>query len=116
MTSATPNLRIPEHVAELIRTANSLFRKWKASIGLGLDVQAASIFEERAALVERLREWTVSPEGIAFRAAADERNAQVRGYIDGLLREKQARLNRAEAEAVRAAACPSCFATHAGQC
>lgn len=56
-------------------------------------------------------------------AAEREYNRQVRAYNAPILAARAARLksqqaaaNRAEVGAVRRAACPRCFATHAGEC
>lgn len=74
---------------------------------LGVKVAAA-----RAAI----QSWIQTPEGItheaevaAYNRAVDERNAAA-------ARNHQARLNAREVSAVRSAACPRCFTTHAGEC
>jgi hypothetical protein len=46
----------------------------------------------------------------------DEYNAAVRDYNAAIAAAAQARVNALQVAKVRAAACPRCFATHAGEC
>lgn len=60
--------------------------------------------------------WYSTPEGIAYRASVRTWNEYVDSHNAAIKANRQARRNAREVSAVRSAACPRCFSTHAGEC
>jgi hypothetical protein len=128
MTTATrrPAPVQPADLADLIRclnasvrAANGCYRGMFAPGGpvcSGL-VEAEQRYRQEATEWRNLiTAWYATPEGKAYWAAVNAYNAYVDAHNAAVKTRRQARRNAAETARVRSAACPTCFATHPGDC
>ncbi len=63
-----------------------------------------------------MAEWELTDEGVTYRRQVATWNAYVDAVKVERARGRQARVNAREVAKVRAAACPVCTGTHAGEC
>jgi flagellar biosynthesis chaperone FliJ len=108
----------PAEYVRLVKCHNDAMRAFNRAVGRSyVDVPAAqtAISCELASRSEISR-WLATDAGRAFAAQMHAYNAQVDAYNTALAGERQARINRRDANRVRAAACSRCYATHPGEC
>lgn len=114
-----PKPQMPAHVRERATEYDLLNRALISAMMGRTAVAQAQVKELRAKMAARLAQPLTEEQ----RLAEDRYNLEVRKYNEAvdaynarLAAAKQARRNARETAKVRAAACPSCFATHAGEC
>lgn len=111
----------PEDLRWLIKDHNMAMRalnnaiRYGHQIGISAETLADLAADVRAARA-LIREWYAHPNGIEYAAVVARYNAEAAEWNAALERAKQARRNAVEVAKVRTAACPRCFATHAGEC
>ena len=117
----------PEDLKDLIREYNAIQRAKVNAIRFGArnrsindilsdNPEVTQLTRDQIACVALMREWYATDEGRAYKAACARYNAQVEAYRAAVKKARQTRKNTAEVAKVRAGACKTCFATHAGEC